>query len=896
MATRILSSIRNLFRRRRAEEALREELQSSVELLTEEKRKEVRSELEARRQALLELGGVEQVMEEVRAARAGRFLEDFVRDLRFAFRTLAKSPGFTAVTVITIALGIGANTAIFAIVNSVLLRPLPGPKAGDIVLMSNLYPKAGVIYQTESSAPDYYDRLSKVTALEEQAMFRRVDQALDLNGVPEQIPGMAVTPSFFPLVGVYPFCGRTFDSGEGEGGANQKVILSYALWKQVYGGDPSAVGRQLRLDGTPLTVVGVMPRDFVFVDPDVRFWVPLAFSKEQKTQYHNNNWSNIGRLKPGATIAQVQAQVDALNAANLERFPQFKDILVQAGFYTKVEPLQQMLVREVKEGLYLLWGGAVLVVLIGGLNIANLAIARWSARRKEIATRLAIGASRAQIGRQLIVENGLLSFAGGVIGLALGQGSLAALSVAGLDRFPRAYEVHIDWIVVLVGLGIAVALGVFVALAPLASVFKVDVDSMLRSATRTGGTGIPARRLRHTLVGAEVGIAFVLLVGSGLLLSSFRHLLAVDPGFTRGGVLTASMSVPSSKYLSGAELRQLVSRSLVAIRSVPGVASVGVTTRIPFGDEYDDSIILAEGYINKPGESVISPRRLAVTPGYFETMKIGLIRGRYFEERDTESAPGVVIVDEQLARHFWPNEDPIGRRMYQPDNPTNPMQTDAKTRWYTVVGVVRSVRLEDLAGSRSAFGAYYFPYPENPSRTYTFAVRVNRDGDMDAVTRAVRQAVAKLDPELALFDIKTMDERAELSMSSRRTSMTLATIYGGLALFLSAIGIYGVLAYLVTQRRREIGIRLALGSTSAGIVGFVIRECLMLVAVGLALGLVGAIAMRRVIASQLYDVHPLDPLVIGGVSLLLATTALAASVLPSLRASRVDPMVVLHEE
>jgi putative ABC transport system permease protein len=898
MPGRIVSLFRNLLRKNASEQALDEELQSSVELLTEEKVKEGLSPAVARRQALMELGGMEQVKEEVRAIRAGHILEDFARDVRFAFRQLTKSPGFTAVTVITIALGIGANTAIFAIVNSVLLRPLPGPNAGAIVLMSNLYPNAGVVYQTESSAPDYYDRLSNVTALEEQAMFRQIDLTLEINGVPEQVRGMGVTPSFFNLVEIAPCYGRAFDASEGEVGADRKVILSYALWRQIYGGDTSAVGRQIRLGGLPLTIVGVMPREFVFVNPEVRFWVPLTFTQEQKTQYHNNNWSNIGRLKPGATIAQVQAQVDALNAANLERFPQFKDILVQAGFYTKVEPLQQMLVRDVKEGLYLLWGGAVLVVLIGGLNIANLAIARWSARRKEIATRLAIGASRAQIARQLIVENGLLSIAGGVIGLALGQGSLAALSVAGLDRFPRAYEVHIDWIVVLVGLGIAVALGVLVALAPLASVFKVDVNSMLRSGARTGGTGIPARRRRQTLVGAEVGFAFVLLVGTGLLLASFRHLLAVDPGFTRAGVLTASMSVPSSKYPSGAGLRQLVSRSLEAIRSVPGVASAGVTTRIPFGGEYDDSIILAEGYINKPGESVISPRRLVVTPGYFETMKIGLIRGRYFVERDTESAPGVVIVDEQLARHFWPNpnEDPIGRRMYQPDNPANPTVTDANTRWYRVVGVVRSVRLEDLAGSRSAFGAYYFPYAENPSRTYTFAVRASHDGDMGAVTRAMRQAVAQIDPELALFDIKSMQERAELSMSSRRTSLTLATIYGGLALFLSAIGIYGVLAYLVTQRRREIGIRVALGSTSAGIVGFVLRECLMLVAVGLALGLVGAIAMRRLIASQLYDVHPLDPLVIGGVSLLLGTTALAACVVPSRRASRVDPMVVLHEE
>jgi predicted permease len=896
MPSRIVSLFRNLLRRNIVEQALDDELQSSVELLTEEKMKEGLSHPEARREALLELGGVQQVKEEVRAIRTGSFLEGCIRDLRFAVRTLAKFPAFTAVTFLTVALCIGANTAIFAIVNSVLLRPLPGPHAGDIVLMSNLYPKAGVVNDTESSAPDYYDRLSKVTALEEQAMFRRVNQALELNGVPEQIPGMTVTPSFFPLVGVYPLYGRAFDAGEGETGANQRVILSYALWKQVYGGDPSAIGRQLRLDGTPLTVVGVMPRDFVFLDPDVRFWVPLAFSKEQRTEYHNNNWCNIGRLKPGVSVAQVQSQIDALNAANLEQLPQFKEILIQAGFWTKVEPLQQMVVRDVKDALYLLSGGALLVVLIGGLNIANLALARWSARRKEIATRLAIGASHTGIARQLIVENVLLSSVGGVAGLVLGQGSLAALSAAGLDRFPRAYEVHIGCSVVLVGLGIAVALGVFVALASLVSVSKVDVNSMLRNGARTGETGVPARKLRQMLVGAEVGFAFVLLVGTGLLLTSFRRLLAVDPGFTSRGVITATTSVPYSKYPSDAALREVVTRSLEAIRAVPGVASAGVTTCIPLGGEYADSLILAEGYVARPGESLISPGRLAVTPGYFETMKIALIRGRYFEERDTDSASGVVIVDEELARHFWPNEDPIGRRMFQPDNSAHPTVPDANTRWYSVVGVVRSVRLEDLAGARSAFGAHYFPYAENPSRTYTFAIRANHDGDMSGVIRAVRQAVAQIDPELALFDIKTMEERIELSMSARRTSITLATIYGSLALFLSAIGIYGVLAYLVTQRRREIGIRLALGSTSAGIVRFVLRECLVLVTVGLSFGLAGAVAMRRLIATQLYDVYPLDPLVVGGVTLILGIVALAACVVPARRAMRTDPIVALRYE
>jgi predicted permease len=446
-----------------------------------------------------------------------------------------------------------------------------------------------------------------------------------------------------------------------------------------------------------------------------------------------------------------------------------------------------MLVKDVEGALYLLWGGAVFVLLIGGLNITNLALARWSVRGKEIATRLALGAGRAQLSRQLVVENVLVAGAGGIAGVLLGTALLRAVATIGLDRFPRAHEVRIDATVILVALGLAVAVGVLVGLVPIASAFKVNLSSMLRDGGRTGTSGTRTRRLRQGLVGAEIGLAFVLLAGAGLLLASFRHLLAVDPGFTSKGVVTASTNAPQSRYRGDGELRILMNRALDSIRRLPGVAAAGATTAIPFGENYNDSVILAEGHIMKPGESMISPRRLAVTPGYFETMNIPLVRGRYFEDRDNESAAPVVIVDERLARHFWPNRDPIGQRMYSPQNPKDPTKTDANTRWYQVVGVVRSVRLEDLAGTRSAFGAYYFPYAQDPSRGYTFAVRTA--GEAGAVARMVRTAVVRIDPELALFDVKTMGERAALSMSSRRTSMMLALAFGGLALFLSAVGV-----------------------------------------------------------------------------------------------------------
>jgi len=399
-------------------------------------------------------------------------MKNLLRDIKHGLGSLLRDKAFSSTVLLTLAVGIAAYTATFAIVNSVLLRPLPGPNADALVLMSNEYPKAGAADQSVSAVPDYYDRLRVVTALQDQALFGENDTTLDINGTPEKIEAMNVTPSFFKLVGISPARGRAFTAEEGELGNENKVILSDALWHQLYGGDPSAIGRELRLGGTPFTIVGVMPKDFVFVDPQVRLWAPAAFTPQQKTAYHDNEWGHIGRLKPGATIAQVQAQVNALNAANLERFPAMRDFLVNAGYYTRVELLQHVLVKSVESALYLLWGGAVFVLLIGGLNVTNLALARSSARSKEIATRLALGAGRAQIARQTIVENVMPSGAGGVAGVLFGRALLRAVAATGLGQFPRAYEVRIDGTVVLVSLALAVVVGVLVDLCRLPALSK----------------------------------------------------------------------------------------------------------------------------------------------------------------------------------------------------------------------------------------------------------------------------------------------------------------------------------------------------------------------------------------------------------------------------------------
>ena len=819
---------------------------------------------------------------------------DLIRDIKQGLVSLRRDRGFAVTVVLTLAIGIAAYTATFAIVDSVLLRPLPGPHSEAIVQMSNLYPKALVGDVGNSSAPDYYDRLRAVTALEEQAMYQEGETTLGISGTPQQVPHMVVTPSFFKLVGIFPALGRAFTADEGEIGNEHRVILSDALWRQLYGGDPSAVGRDLRLGGTPFTVVGVMPKGFVFVDPKVRLWVPLAFTAEQKTQYHSNGWVSIGRLKPGATVKQVQMQVNALNAANLERMPEFREILVNAGFYTKVEKLQSTLVKEVEGALYMLWAGAVFVLLIGGLNIANLALARSSVRSKETATRLALGASRAQIARQSIVENSLVAWFGGLAGVLLGLALLRGVAAIGLDRFPRAEEVRADGTVILVSLGLALAVGVLVGLVPFFGAFKINLSGVLRDSGRTGTSNVRIRRLRQALVSAQIGLAFLLLAGAGLLLASFRHLLAVDPGFTAKGVVTASTNAPKSRYPDDGAVWALVGRTMATVRQLPGVAEAGATSAIPFSGGFESGVVVAEGYVMKPGESMLAPPYLSVTPGYFQAMKVKLVRGRYFEERDNENAPPVIIVDERLAHRFWPNGDPIGQRIYKPQNTEELSHPGPKTRWYRVVGVVRTVRLADLAGTGSENGTYYFPYAQNPTRTFTFAIRTA--GDVGGVARMMHTTLAQIDPELALFDVRTMDERAALSMSSRRTALMLALAFGGLALFLSAIGIYGVLAYLVAQRRREIAIRMALGSTAAGVVRMVLREGLTLVAIGLAAGFVGAAALEKGVASQVYGVRPSDPLVIGGVCAMLVAIALAACAAPARRATQIDPIEVLRYE
>jgi predicted permease len=817
------------------------------------------------------------------------------QDLRVALRLLWKDKAFTVTAALTLAVCIGANTALFSVVHNVLLRPLPVPDSDRIVLMANAYPGAGAEVGNNSGVPDYYDRLRETTVYEEQALFNSRNRSVDQNGSPVRVRITQATPSFFRLLRVKPTLGRTFTEDEGEAGNAMKAVLSYGLWQTQFGGDRSAVGRDIRIDGQLYTIVGVMPQGFYFINPDVMLWTPLAFTAQEKSdeRRHSNNFQNIARLKPGATIEQARQQVDALNAANMERFPQYKELLINARFHTTVDRLQDTLVRDVKATLYLMWGGALFVLLIGCVNVANLVLVRSRARLKELATRLALGAGRLRIGRQLVTESVLLTLGAATAGLLVGYGALRLLGTLNIQELPRGGEIRLDGIVMAYTLAVAAAIGVVLGLIPVAAVLPANLTTVLREEGRAGTTGRGARALRRTLVVAQVAFAFVLLIGAGLLFASFRHVLAVDPGFNSEGVLTASISLPSARYNDDAKRRAFTEEALRRIRALPGVSAAGATDQIPFGSNHSDSVILAEGYQMKPGESVISPAAVNASPGYFEAMGVKLARGRFFDDRDSATGPPSIIVDETLARRFWPNQDPIGRRLFRPTDINNLLAVTDKTVFLTVVGVIKDVKLASLTEGARSVGAYYTPLAQDTSSGLTFAVKT--PGDPLAIAAGVRSALSQIDRELPVFDTQTMDARLERSLVSRRSPVLLSLGFGAIALFLSAIGIYGVLAYLVTQRRKEIGIRIALGGSATSIFELVLREGLLLVGAGFLLGSMGAVALRRSLESQLFGVSPFDPLVLTAVTVLLAIVAIAACALPARRATRIDPIIALAE-
>ena len=825
-------------------------------------------------------------------------MERLLQDLRFATRLLWKDCGFTTTTVATLALCVAANTAIFAIVHSVLLTPLPFPEAERLATIFNSYPGAGAV-RASNGVPDYFDRLAQVSAFEEIAMYRTSGVTIGGQGLGdvERISSMPVTPSFFRALKAQPHRGQLFSEKEAEVGHDKKVVLSYGLWQRLFGGRHAALGSDVRINGVLYTVIGVMPETFRFIDPDVQLWTPVAFAPEDRAddRRHSNNWQQMGRLRAGSSIEQAQSQIDAINAANLERFPQLKEILINAGFHSRTRPFQADLVEGTSRTLYLLWGGVLCVLLIGCVNVANLVSVRASARARELATRHALGASIQRLTRQILTETVLISVVGGILGIVLGWWALGSVALVGLDQLPRGDEIGLDVRSLTFTFGLVLAVGLLVGLFPVVALRRANLGQIVREEGRSGTASRRTRFVRRALVTSQVGFALILLVGAGLLLASFQRVLAVDPGFDPERLLTGSISFPAARYKDEVAVRTAISRIHEQVQSIPGVEAAGLTTTLPISGDHNDSVIIAEGYQMAPGESLISPSQVRVSPGYFEAMRTELRGGRFFDARDAPKAQQVIIVDEQLAEKFWPGQDPLGRRMYFPGDAKDFLAPPPLDEWLTVVGVVEKVRLDGLVdgpGFRTV-GAYYIPLDQSFVRTLTLAVRTAQEPT--TVTSGIRRELAAIDPELPLYGVRTMDERVSVSLADRRTPMVLALGFAVVALFLAAIGIYGVLAYQVSQRTREIGIRIALGAATTSIFGMVLREGAAIVVAGVVLGLSGAFLLRQTLQSQLYEIGAMEPRVIASVGVLLLVVAITACLLPARKAARTDPVTALTQ-
>jgi predicted permease len=819
-------------------------------------------------------------------------IDRWLHDLTLAIRVLQTDRGFTLTALATLTICLGGHAAIVAGVNGLLFHPLRIPEADRVLLMANQYPAVEKRWATVSATPDYEDRLRHVTVMEEQALYNYSAITLDIGGVPTRALGIVGTPSLLRLLRARPAHGRLFVDSEATPGNDQRIILSDRLFRELYNGDPAAVGRTVRASGREFTIVGVLPRDFTFGGPDVRFWTPLALTERQRSEdaRHSNGWLSIGRLKPGATIDQVRTQLKALDSINLERTPpKMKPVLINTGFYSSVEPLADVVVRDVQGPLSMLWGASIVVLVIGLGNLGNLAFARSRARLSELGTRLAIGAGQFDVVRQALVEGLLIGGLGAGAALGVGGAILSALHRRALVTNPA---VAIDLTVVAITIALGIVAGVIVGLVSASPLFTMRLSSILHDGTRSRTGGRAVRATRRTLVVAQMACSFMLLVGAGLLWVSISNLLNVHYGFAIDNVITAGVNLPQQRYVADEDARSLVNRSLDAVRRLPGVVAAGATTVVPLRGFYQSGVIIAEGYVPKPGEPAVATVRATVTPGYFEAAGTTLVRGRYFDDRDTSESTRSVVVDESLARRFWHDQDPIGRRVFRPSNAKELESVGPDTPWLTVVGVVEDAQLRGpLVTDYGTNGTVYFPYAPTAPRDFGYVIRTA--GDPTALVPGIRSALAQVDGELPLFDIRTMSERSELALLSRTSTMQLATLFAAVAVFLSAIGLYGVLAYLVTQRSREIGVRLAVGSAPREILALVLREGLGLAVAGVVLGMVGALTLGRLMTSQLYGIAPANPWILLLMTITLTVVAALASLVPARRAAHVDVMKIL---
>ncbi len=810
-------------------------------------------------------------------------MQTILQELRYGARRLRLSPAFTAIVVVTLALGIGANTAIFSVVNAVLLRPLPYREPDRLITIEHHYPSLNAL-DAPVSVAGFSDYRDKTRSFDGMAVQSGLGANLTGFGDPERLQASRVTGQYFSTLGVSAARGRTIVPGEDVQGKDRVVVLSDALWHRLFAADPSALGKTLQLNGATYDIIGIMPPGFRdFFNRNAELWVPLAFTPAQLASGRTNEWLSLTtRLKPGTTIESARTELkvfaEGLKKAYPESYP--------PDWTLKVTSINEKATGRIRPALLILLGAVGFVLLIACANVANLLLARAASRQKEVAIRTALGATRWHLVRQLLVESVLLSVIGGALGLVLAFVGVRALSAGPLTQLVGAGVVTIDATVLTFTIVLSILTGLLFGVIPAVQISMTRFHDTLKEGGRSVSADRGGHAMRRILVVAEVALALMLLAGAGLLIKSFSRILGVSPGFDASNVLTMNVSLPAARYPNDTARIAFWDQTLPKLAAIPGVRAVGATSTMPFAGGWSTGSFSVEGYTPKPQENAPWGDIRLATPGFAEALRIPLKKGRFLAEGDIASSQQVVVVDEEMVKRYWPNTDPIGKRIFFDGPPNQPVE------YVTVVGVVGHAKQEGLDAEDRV--QLYFPYRQGPQGFMSVAIRT--EVPPQTIIAAVKQAVQSVDKDQPLANVKTMEQLLSESVGQRRLSMMLLGLFAAIALILASIGIYGVMSYSVEQRSREIGIRMALGAARGSVLQLVMRQGMSLVIVGLVLGILGAIGLTRFMATQLFGVNPTDPATFTLVAVGLALVAMVATLVPAMRATRVDPLVALRQD
>ncbi|HSU61739.1 MAG TPA: ABC transporter permease [Bryobacteraceae bacterium] len=887
MLKRFRSLFRALMARRDFEQGMGEELQTHIEQYAQDLMHRGIPPEEAARRARIEFGALNSIQEECREARWLRPFDELARQTRYAARLLRKSPGFTIAALLTLGVCLGANLTLFAVIDSVLLRPLPFPHAGRLVTMYNSYPKAGV-QRDGSSITNYYERRGRIPAFSGLALYRYGTAIVGDTGSTERQQIVRVSPEFFSTLGTRLAMGRAFTEQETSPGADQAVILTSAYWRQHLNADSHVIGKKIQVDGLPCTVVGVLPADFRFLSSKATLYFPFSSRLEERAPAQRHSGGNskqlIARLRPGATLAQAQAQIDAQNRSLEADDPQAK-MMADAGFRTVLVPLHADHVASVRPTLLLLQAGALTLLLIGVVNLANLLLIRVNGRSKEMAVRQALGASRLQVLSEVAVETTLLTLAGGLLGLLAGAGGIRLLMAFGADRLPLGSQIAFDARLAVVAFLGAIVLGIALALPVAWLALRAHPANGIQSEARGGTASHAAQTLRHGFVVAQIALAFVLLSGAGLLAVSLERVMSTPPGFRPDHVLTGQISLPWSSYGNWPARLAFNATLLREISRQPGVSTVGLVNNLPLSGNSGKSAATVKGHVIRPGESARGHYSYGVDGDYFAAMGIFLREGRFLTADDSRRGNRVCVVDEDFARYYWPHGSALGHKLFEGSEKSDDAQA------FTVVGVVGAVKQAGLTDD-VAQGAVYYPYAFRTDGNLFVVVRTVLPPE--SLGPALQNVVRRIDPQLPVNDIRSMDTLVNDSLVAQRSPALLSALFSAIALLLTAVGAYGVLSYAVALRRGEIGVRMALGARPEQIQSQFLILALRLVIFGTTLGIAGAWLTGQAMRSLLFHVSPIDIPVLAWTAGSIAVVSLLACLLPSRRAAHISPIEALR--